>query len=98
MLASQLAWQEAAQRSPLFHLPRVGRGPHVSMHCIELNTRFLFPLSEDEGQAVTQLFEALRYKSEGRGFDSRCHWNFSLTSFRPHYARGLGLASNRSEY
>jgi hypothetical protein len=23
---------------------------------------------------------ALRYKSEGRGFDSRwCHWNFSLT-------------------
>ena len=27
-----------------------------------------------------QLVEALRYKSEGRGFDSRwCHWNFSLT-------------------
>jgi len=25
-------------------------------------------------------FEALRYNSEGRGFDSRwCHWNFSLT-------------------
>jgi hypothetical protein len=24
--------------------------------------------------------EALRYKPEGRGFDSRwCHWNFSLT-------------------
>ena len=32
------------------------------------------------GQAVAQLVEALRYKSEGRGFDSRwCHWNFSLT-------------------
>ena len=30
--------------------------------------------------AVAQLVEALRYKSEGRGFDSRwCHWNFSLT-------------------
>jgi len=30
---------------------------------------------------VVQLVEALRYKSEGRGFDSRwCHWNFfSLT-------------------
>ena len=29
--------------------------------------------------AVAQLLEALRYKSEGRGFDSRrCHWNFSL--------------------
>jgi hypothetical protein len=29
---------------------------------------------------VAQLVEALRYKSEGRGFDSRwCHCNFSLT-------------------
>jgi hypothetical protein len=27
--------------------------------------------------AVAQLVEALRYKPEGRGFDSRwCHWNF----------------------
>jgi hypothetical protein len=26
---------------------------------------------------VVQLVEALRYKLEGRGFDSRwCHWNF----------------------
>jgi len=32
------------------------------------------------GHAVAQLVEALCYKSEGRGFDSRwCHWNFSLT-------------------
>jgi hypothetical protein len=32
------------------------------------------------GHAVAHLFEALRYKPEGRGFDSRwCHWNFSLT-------------------
>ena len=31
------------------------------------------------GHAVAQLVEALRYKSEGRGFDSQwCHWNFSL--------------------
>ena len=31
------------------------------------------------GHAVSQLVEALRYKSEGRGFDSRwCHWNFFL--------------------
>ena len=30
--------------------------------------------------AVAKLVEALRYKPEGRGFDSRlCHWNFSLT-------------------
>jgi len=32
------------------------------------------------GHAVAQLVEALRYKPEGRGFDSwLCHWNFSLT-------------------
>ena len=32
------------------------------------------------GHVVAQLIEELRYKSEGRGFDSRCcHWNFSLT-------------------
>jgi acyl-ACP thioesterase len=30
--------------------------------------------------AVAQLVEALRYKPEDRGIDSRwCHWNFSLT-------------------
>jgi len=30
--------------------------------------------------AVAQLVETLRYKPEGRGFDSRwCQWNFSLT-------------------
>ena len=29
--------------------------------------------------AVAQLVEALHYKSEGRGIDSRwCHWNFAL--------------------
>jgi len=35
---------------------------------------------------------ALRYKPEGRGFESRwCHWNFSLTSsFHPQYG-GLSL-------
>ena len=32
------------------------------------------------GYAVAQLVESLRYKLEGRGFDSRwCNWNFSLT-------------------
>ena len=32
------------------------------------------------GYAVTQLVEALHYKSEGRGFDSRWyHCSFSLT-------------------
>ena len=47
-----------------------------------------------------QLVEALRYKPEGRGFDSRWyHWNFSLTqSFRPHYSPGVDSACNRNEY
>jgi hypothetical protein len=40
-----------------------------------------FILAKGEGwHAVAQLVEALRYKPEGRGIDSRwCHWNFSLT-------------------
>jgi hypothetical protein len=42
---------------------------------------------------------ALLYKPEGRGFDSRwCHWNFSLTSFRPHYGPEVDSVSNRNEY
>jgi len=49
---------------------------------------------------VTQLVEALRYKAEGRGFDSRwCHGNFSSTySFRPHYDPEVDSASNRNGY
>ena len=52
------------------------------------------------GHAVVQLVEALRYKPEGRGYDSRwCHWNFSLTqSFQLHYGPGVDSASNRNEY
>ena len=38
------------------------------------------PVLISVGYAVAQLVEALRYKPEGRGFDSRrCYWNFSLT-------------------
>ena len=41
---------------------------------------YLRPLPGPWGHAVVQLVEALPYKPEGRGFDSRwCHWNFSLT-------------------
>jgi len=49
---------------------------------------------------VAQLAEALRYKPESLGFDSRwCHWNFSLTKiFRPHYGPGVDSASNRNDY
>jgi len=57
-------------------------------------------ISERWGHAVAQLVEALRYKPERRGFDSRwCHWNFSLTqSCRPHHDPGVDSASNRNEY
>jgi len=44
--------------------------------------------------------KVLRYKSEGRWFDSRwCHWNFLLTySFRSHYGPAVDSASKRNEY
>jgi hypothetical protein len=49
---------------------------------------------------VKQLFAALRYKPEGRGFDSRwCHWNFTLTSlFRLLHSPGIDSSSNKNEY
>jgi hypothetical protein len=49
---------------------------------------------------VAQLVEVLRYKPEGRWFDSRLfHWDFSLTSsFRSHYGPSVDSASNRNEY
>ena len=49
---------------------------------------------------VVQLVEALHYKLEGHGFDSRQrHWNFSLTkSFRPNYGPGVDSASISNEY
>ena len=52
------------------------------------------------GKAIALLVEALRYKSEGRGFESRwCNRIFSLTqSFRPHHGPGVDSASNRNEY
>jgi len=50
--------------------------------------------------ALWILVEALRYKAEGRGFDSRwCNWNFLLRkSVRLHYGPGVDSASNRNEY
>jgi len=49
---------------------------------------------------MVQLVEAMHYKPEGRGFDSRwCHWNFSLTeSFWPRYGPGVDSVSNTNEY
>jgi len=49
---------------------------------------------------VVQLVEALRYKPEGHGFNSRkFHWNFSLIQFfRSHCSSGIDSAANRNEY
>jgi hypothetical protein len=57
-------------------------------------------LPASEGHAVAQLVEALRYKPEGRKFDSRwCYWSFSLTYFfRQHYDPGVDSPSNRNKY
>jgi hypothetical protein len=50
---------------------------HAHVHTITITVRFSRICSVDFGGAV---IEALRYKPEGRGIDSRlCHWNFSLT-------------------
>jgi len=38
---------------------------------------FRFRTISNRGHAVAQLVEALRYKPEGRGFDSRFHWRNS---------------------
>jgi len=50
------------------------------------------------GHAVSQLVEALRYKPEGRGFDSRwCHWNFSIDIILPGRTMALGLTQPLTE-
>ena len=48
----------------------------------------------------TLLVKALRFKPDGRGFDSRwCYWNFSLKhSFRTHYGPVVNSTSNINEY
>ena len=52
---------------------------HICICCT-----YLFTYLHTWGHAVAQLVEALRYKSEGRGFDSRwCHWKFFIDIILP---------------
>ena len=52
----------------------------VSLVDADDDTTFCPPVITTRGHAVAHLVEALRYKPEGRRFDSRWyHWNFSLT-------------------
>ena len=47
-----------------------------------------------KGHEGAQIDEALRYKSEGSGFDSLCcNWNFLW-----HYGPGVDSASKRNDY
>jgi hypothetical protein len=51
----------------------------VALHLLVRKFHFQKYYTDFGGHAVAQLGEALRYKPEGRGLDSRwCHWSFSL--------------------
>jgi hypothetical protein len=52
-----------------------------------------------KGDPAALLFEALCYKPEGLGFNSRWnHWIFSITwSFQPQYGPGIDSASNKNQ-
>ena len=54
----------------------------------------------EEWRNVVQLVEALRFKPEDHGFDSRwCHWYFSLTySFWPYNGPGFDSTCNMNIY
>jgi hypothetical protein len=55
----------------------VESSPHPLTARCKINLSIVPPYM---GYAVAQLVEALCYKPEGRGFDSRwCRWKFSLT-------------------
>ena len=57
-------------------------------------------LTISSGYTMAQLVEAMCYKPEGCGFDSRWgHCDFSLTQFFwLHYGPGVDTPSNRNEY
>jgi hypothetical protein len=56
------------------------RGKPDKMINVSFDLQFRESIITLSGYAVAQLVEALRYKPEGRGFDSRwSHWNFSVT-------------------
>ena len=53
----------------------------IAVYCYN---QFVFRNRNKRGHAVAQLVEALRCKSESRGFDSRwCHWIFFIDIILP---------------
>ena len=69
-------------------------GSRTQVELCQINFEHSFP------KCGSTVVKVLRYKSEGRWFDSNwCHWNFLLTlSFRSHYGPGVDSASNRNDY
>ena len=72
----------------LFYVYHCPEGDHLGskhvatlkIHLIVVLTAIYFSYYKSNWRAVAQLVEELRFKPEGRGFDSRwCRWNFSLT-------------------
>jgi hypothetical protein len=65
-----------------------------------VHIQFMNCITDSTGARGSAMVEALRYKPESRGIDSRwCHWNFSLTqNFRPHYGPGVDASTDRNDY
>jgi len=68
--------------------------------CIFILPVHFYIWHSSEWEGGKQLVEALCYRPEGCGFDSRrCHWKSLLTqSFQPHCGPRVDSASNRNEH
>jgi hypothetical protein len=63
-----------------FHVIERSKGDTPSRIHARTCDNKLCPFLMQQGSPSGAVVEALRYKPEGRGIDSRwCHWNFSLT-------------------
>jgi predicted RNA methylase len=78
------------QHNPLSYCPKTPKQDHsfilyrfralIHIKMFIANQLYQDFIRKKYGERGGAVVEALRYKPEGRGFDSRwCHWNFSLT-------------------